>query len=82
MIRQPIPRTWYWGLGLLFVLLLAAYYTYLSYRQHVINPLDKTMPTWSQLWDGVVRACSPDAEGEIWIWEDGKATFVRLFSSQ
>ena len=80
MIRQPIPRAWYWGLGLLSVLLLAAFYTYLSYRQHVVNPLDKTVPTWSQLWDGVVRACSPDVEGEIWIWEDAKATSLRLLS--
>ncbi len=79
MIRQPIPRGWHWVLGIVSVLLLAALYTWVSHRQHVVNPLDKTIPFWSQLWqDGVVRACTPDAQGEIWLWEDSKATFLRL----
>ena len=81
MIRQPIPRGWYWSLGVLSILLLAGFYTWSSHQQHVTNPSDKTMPSWSQLWqDGVVRACKPDVEGEIWLWEDVKATFLRLFA--
>ncbi len=81
MIRQPIPRRWYWILGAASVLALAGLYTWYSHRQHIENPLDKTMPSWSQLWhDGIVRACTPDVEGEIWLWEDVKATFLRLFA--
>ena len=79
MIRQPIPRKWYWILGMASFLLLAGLYTWNSHLRHEKNPLDRSLPSWSQLWtDGVVRACTPDVEGEIWLWEDVKATFARL----
>ena len=81
MIRQPIPRRWYWILGTVSILSLAGLYTWSSHLEYVKNPDNRTMPSWSQLWhEGVVRACIPDAEGEIWLWEDVKATFLRLFS--
>ena len=68
MIRQPIPRKWYWILGTASILLLAGLYTWSSHTQYDKNPDQKIMPSWSQLWqDGVMRACTPDVEGEIWL---------------
>jgi NitT/TauT family transport system permease protein len=58
-------------------------YTLLSWRQHASNPDDRSIPTWTHLWqDGVVKVFSEDERsGTRWIWEDAKATFLeRLFS--
>src|SRR5262245_21765350 len=81
MIRQPIGWRWRVGLGVASVLLLAACYSYLSHRQHVINPDDRTMPSWSGLvHDGLLRVLRPHgSSGEVWFWLDAKASFGRLF---
>jgi len=54
-------------------------YTYLSHRQHLANPDDTTIPTWSQLREGVVSAIEVNhRSGERWIVVDSKATLGRL----
>ena len=65
---------------MLSVLVLLAGYTFLSHRQHLANPDDTTIPTWSQLKKGVVTAfeMNPRSE-ERWVVVDAKATVTRLF---
>ena len=80
MIRKPIKKKWSTALGVLSVLFLFIGYTYLSYRQHMINPNDTTIPSWKQLFRGVKKAVARDENTrERWIVEDAKATFLRLF---
>ncbi len=44
------------------VLVVLGGYTVLSHVQHAKNANDRTIPTWSQLWDGMVYLCEkPDA---------------------
>lgn len=80
MIRQPISRRWTVVLGVVGVLLLAGAYTWLSYRQHQINPDDRTIPNWAQLGEGMKRAFLPGDDGDLWILDDSLATFYRLFA--
>ncbi|MBI5387958.1 MAG: ABC transporter permease subunit [Verrucomicrobia bacterium] len=80
MIRRPIKQTTTLLLGLASVAVLLLAYTWLSHRQHQENPDDTTIPTWSQLADGVQKACSVDKrEGQRWIVVDAKATASRFF---
>lgn len=45
------------------VVALLVAYTLLSHAQHKKNPDDRTIPTWGQLWSGMVFLCEkPDAE--------------------
>jgi NitT/TauT family transport system permease protein len=81
MIRRPISRRRRVALGLVSVVLLAAVYSFVSYRQHVRNPQDSTIPTWKQLGQGVARAFQPTSEGQPRrIVVDVKATYWRLFA--
>lgn len=62
------------------VLMLGAY-TWLSYRQHQINPDDLTIPTWSQLAHGIARSFTLDASTNQRIaLVDAWATYSRLFT--
>lgn len=62
MIGKRIPKRhgkWY---ALTFILVLLGMYTWLAHAQHVKNPNDRTIPTWGQLWEGMVFLCEkPDA---------------------
>ena len=79
MIRHPISRPEVVVLGLLSLLLLLAGYHALSLRQHAKNPDDTTIPSWSQLGDGIRSAFEPNRRsGERWVVEDAKATLGRL----
>jgi NitT/TauT family transport system permease protein len=79
MIRRPIPRRLYLAIGAASVVLLVAAYTWLSWRQHVANPTDRSIPNWLHLWEGLVRIVTPDPRsGEIWLLEDALATLGRL----
>lgn len=82
MIRQPISHKARIALGVLAIALLALAYTWLSVRQHAINPRDTTLPTWPQLAAGVSKVLTPDPEykGQCWLWVDFKATFFRHFT--
>lgn len=80
MIGEPIARKWHIALGIVAVALLLGLYSFLSHRQHQANPDDKTIPSWSQLSEGVQKAIEPNRRsGERWVIEDAKATASRLF---
>src|SRR5207302_140913 len=80
MIRRPIQRSTAIWLGISSLLALLGAYTWLSYRQHQQNPDDSTIPTWSQLKQGVVQMCEVNKRsGERWIVADAKATAGRFF---
>lgn len=67
-------------LGLLSIVILLMGYGWLASRQHRINPDDTTIPTWSQLRQGVNTAFGVHPRsGERWVVVDAKATASRLF---
>jgi len=55
MIRNTISRKRRFILGVVSVVILLGSYTLLSHRQHVKNPKDVTIPSWSQLAEGWVK---------------------------
>ncbi len=80
MIRRPIKPGTRITLAIVSVLVLCGIYTLLSVRQHHKNPNDTTIPTWSQIGEGIKKSVTPQpGSGEIILWEDGVATYVRLF---
>ncbi len=80
MIRHPIPRPAALALAVASILVLIISYTVLSERQHRLNPGDTTLPTWSQLREGVgVAVHKNQRTGERWLVEDAKASLGRLF---
>jgi NitT/TauT family transport system permease protein len=80
MIRKPITLWLRVLLGFLSVALLLVGYTWLSHRQHVKNPDDTTIPSWSQLGHGVVQMIEPHKRtGKRMIVEDTKASGARYF---
>ncbi len=80
MIRQPIATKFTILLGILSVIVMVAGYTYLSHRQHVNNPDDTTIPSWSQIGEGIKKATEVNHRSrERWIVVDSKATVFRLF---
>lgn len=66
--------------SILSVAVMLAGYTWLSHRQHVKNPKDKSIPTWTQLKEGVQKIVKPNKRsGERWLVEDSKESAKRLF---
>ncbi len=81
MIRKPIPQYVTVLLGMASVMVMLGGYTYLSHRQHQVNPDDKTIPSWSQLKEGVGKSLKESKRtGERWLIVDSKATAIRLFA--
>ena len=79
MIGRPITRAKAVLLSVLSVLLLLAGYSWMSHRQHQVNPNDTTIPSWSQLAEGVKKFTQTDRfKGKRWIVEDSLATGERL----
>lgn len=84
MIRQPINRSNYILLSMFSVVLVLIGYTWLSYHMHYGpngNPLDRTLPTWSQLADGVQKSMihpDPKSHNRRWIVMDLTASMKRL----
>ena len=78
MISRRISRARQIVLSALSVLLLVLGYTWISHRQHQVNPEDTTIPNWSQLAEGVVKFTQPDRKGQRWLVEDSLATVKRL----
>ncbi len=61
------------------IVVLIGGYTYLSHRRHEENPQDRTMPTWTQLYDGVTRMVSVDPTTHTqWLVTDTIATLKRI----
>lgn len=80
MIRQAIGNKWVIALGVVSVVALAGGYAALSHHQHQVNPDDRTIPSWPQLKDGLVRIVEVNARSEErWLAVDAKATGKRLF---
>lgn len=62
------------------ILILIGLYTLLAQRQHAQNPNDKTIPSWSQLGEGVSDVFEINKRsGERWIVVDSEATAYRFF---
>lgn len=80
-VKKPIDNKYKWILGVLSLLILAGLYELLSVHQHHINPSDKTVPSFLQLYHGFVQVITPNPNdhGHIWLWDDAYATFSRHF---
>lgn len=79
MIRAPSSKLKRIVLGLVTVTIILVGYGFLSYRQHQLNPKDTTIPSYSQLWDGVEKAVKAHPlSGKRWLSEDTAATLERL----
>ena len=79
MIRTPIGLRWYLALGILSIVVLLVAYSALAAAQKRKNPDDTTVPSWTQLKEGVVKSIEPHKRtGERWLVVDTKATGVRL----
>jgi NitT/TauT family transport system permease protein len=64
-------------MGIISIALLVGAYSWLSYRQHQFNPKDTTIPNASQFVEGFKKITSKDICGDIWLWDDLKATISR-----
>jgi len=78
MIRRPISQAKAILLASLSVAVLLLWYTWVSHRQHQVNPKDTTIPSWGQLADGVKKFTRLDRKKERWIVEDSIATGRRF----
>ncbi len=79
MIRTPIDKRWRIALALASLVALLAAYSFMSHRQKERNPDDTTIPSWTQLKDGVARFIAPHSRtGERWILVDSLATGYRF----
>ena len=76
---QPCLQ-WRIALGIAAIFVLLGAYTYLSHRQHMVNPEDKTIPNWTQLGGGVTKIFEVNRRtDERWLAVDAQATGARLF---
>lgn len=80
MIRKSIkPKTRIF-LGFSSVIVVLVAYTIISYHQHHINSLDTSIPTWSQMKEGLVKVCITQPRNDSpWIIDDAKASATRYF---
>ena len=80
MIRRPIQRATGIFLGIFALAVFLAGYTWMAHRQHLENPNDTTIPTWSQIKEGIITAFEVNKRSdERWIVVDAKASATRLF---
>jgi NitT/TauT family transport system permease protein len=81
-IKQPIRQEWKILYGVVGVLILVTIYSFLSYRQHIVNPTDTTMPNMTQLWHGVKIVTTPRENGlqaAFGVAEDKPDNFIHKF---
>jgi len=79
MIRTPISNRRKLFLNILSVVVLLSAYSFLSYRQHQVNPEDNTIPSLTKIGSAVIQVISPHPRsGERWLVVDASATFFRL----
>lgn len=77
MIREPISKQTRIILGIASCVVLIGMYSWLSYRQHVFNPKDTSIPNFGQFVDGFKKVVTPDDSGERWLVSDMRATYSR-----
>ena len=77
MIRQTISKRSQILMGIAAIALLVMAYSYLSYRQHQFNSKDTTIPNLSQFVEGLKKITTRDRCGDVWLWNDLKATITR-----
>jgi NitT/TauT family transport system permease protein len=77
-VRQPISRRAQIALAIASVVSVIGLYSLMSYRQHLLQPSDTTLPNLSQFIAGWKRLVSPDSEGNIWLIQDLTASFSKL----
>ena len=86
MVKNPISKKAKVLWGLLSFIIIIGIYSWLSYRQHQINPKDTTIPNFTQLFEGVKKvfeeqpSLNPDKQwhGNVWFWQDAAATAWRF----
>lgn len=80
MIRSPLAPRWKILLGLLSVIILLGAYSWVSHWMHQKNPMDTTIPSWTQLAEGVRKCVEVNHRSEErWVVVDSRASFERLF---
>jgi NitT/TauT family transport system permease protein len=80
MIRRPIKSKLKIALGVVSIVVLLGAYTITSWRQHQVNPKDTTIPSWTQLADGLHRITETNERtGDRWLLVDSVATAQRYF---
>ncbi len=62
MIGKTISKRASFACAAASVVVLLTAYSALSFVQHQKNPKDRTIPTWSQLWDGLVFLCEQPSD--------------------
>jgi NitT/TauT family transport system permease protein len=73
---QTSTRLW---LSLIFFAVIIAGYLGWAYERHLDNPMDKVVPTITQIYNAAVQvATQPDRTGKVWLWGDLKATSYRF----
>lgn len=77
MIRKPISRHTEVFFMTLSAVIIVCGYAYLSHRQHIINPLDTTIPNLEQFSQGWQKLFS-DFSWDNWLLKDSMATGGRL----
>lgn len=79
-IRKPLDQRWHIVWGIIGIVIMLAFYSYLSWRRHEVNPNDTTLPSLMEIVKATSKISSPQGfEKKIWIVNDSCATFYRLF---
>lgn len=78
MIRKPISKKTEIILMIISVFILIGLYSFLSWRQHRINPKDISIPNLTQFIGGLKKLTYPDVAGQYWLLNDIFATGIRL----
>jgi NitT/TauT family transport system permease protein len=59
-VKQPISDVWKISLGIIGIAVLIVGYSWISYRQHLRNPDDTTLPNFGQMVEGIKLATTPE----------------------
>ena len=78
-VRKPISFRWKLAVNVAGVIIFGLLYSFLSYRQRVINPNDTTIPSIVEIAESIHEVCTPHGyKNKIWLRDDSIATLRRL----
>jgi NitT/TauT family transport system permease protein len=80
VLRKPLSSRTKFVLGFLALAAMLGCYEWMSYKQHIKNPDDTTIPSFTQLNDALVRVTTPDHRGRVWLWEDMQSSYLRYIT--